>query len=393
MQGLCHHAQQRAGVQPGHPLQPGVLLLRLQRRQPGRPVWCRGPGRSLFAFGGTGTRSAYRGADEPARFYALNGDIIGLRTGEIITFASAPRAGETWYEAARPARIMAGRDIVNSGQLTGTLLSQFAGLATSTGNLFIHDDPTDISIVSAGRDILYSTFNVAGPGSLEISAGRNILMEDKAAVTSLGAIVPGDNRPGADIVMQAGVGSGPDYLAFAQRYLDPANRVEAGGSLVGGGVAKTYEVELAAWLAERFGFSGTSEEARAYYAALPAEQQRVFAREIYFAELRAGGREYNDEASPRFGSYLRAATPSPRCSPPTTWPATRSSTRATSRCTAAPGCTPTSAAASRCSPRAGNRCSASRARPRRPPPGSSPRARATSSCSPTVACCWARAAS
>ncbi|WP_285961693.1 filamentous haemagglutinin family protein [Pseudomonas tohonis] len=262
-------------------------------------------GRSLFAFGGTGTRSAYRGADEPARFYALNGDIIGLRTGEIITFASAPRAGETWYEAARPARIMAGRDIVGSGQMTGSLLPQFAGLATSTGNLFIHDDPTDISIVSAGRDILYSTFNVAGPGTLEISAGRNILMDDKAAVTSLGAIVPGDNRPGADIVMQAGVGSGPDYLAFAQRYLDPANRVEVGGSLAGGGVAKTYEVELAAWLAERFGFSGTSEEARAYYAALPAEQQRVFAREIYFAELRAGGREYNDEASPRFGSYLR----------------------------------------------------------------------------------------
>ncbi len=262
-------------------------------------------GRSLFAFGGTGTRSAYRGADEPARFYALNGDIIGLRTGEIITFASAPRAGETWYEAARPARIMAGRDIVGSGQLTGTLLSQFAGLATSTGNLFIHDDPTDISIVSAGRDILYSTFNVAGPGTLEISAGRNVLMEDKAAVTSLGAIVPGDNRPGADIVMQAGVGSGPDYLAFAQRYLDPANRVEASGSLAGGGLAKTYEVELAAWLAQRFGFSGTSEEARAYYAALPAEQQRVFAREIYFAELRAGGREYNDAESPRFGSYLR----------------------------------------------------------------------------------------
>ncbi|MDW3715734.1 MULTISPECIES: filamentous haemagglutinin family protein [unclassified Pseudomonas] len=262
-------------------------------------------GRSLFAFGGTGASSAYRGADEPARFYALNGDIIGLRTGELITFASAPRAGETWYEASRPARIMAGRDIVNSGQLTGTLLPQFAGLATSTGNLFIHDDPTDISIVSAGRDILYSTFNVAGPGTLEISAGRNILMEDKAAVTSLGAIVPGDNRPGADIVMQAGIGAGPDYLAFAQRYLDPANRVEVGGSLAGGGVAKTYEVELAAWLAERFGFSGSGEEARAYYAALPAEQQRVFAREIYFAELRAGGREYNDAESPRFGSYLR----------------------------------------------------------------------------------------
>ncbi|MGA4636023.1 filamentous hemagglutinin family protein [Pseudomonas solani] len=264
-----------------------------------------GLGRSLFAFGGTGTSGAYRGADEPTRFYALNGDIIGLRTGEIITFSQAPRAGETWYEGARPARIMAGRDIVNSGQLNALESNQLGSGATSTGNLFVHDDPADISIVSAGRDILYSTFNVAGPGTLEISAGRNILMEDKAAVTSLGAIVPGDNRPGADIVMQAGIGSGPDYLAFAQRYLDPANRVEVGGSLAGGGVAKTYEVELAAWLAERFGFSGTSEEARAYYAALPAEQQRVFAREIYFAELRAGGREYNDAESPRFGSYLR----------------------------------------------------------------------------------------
>ncbi|WCD83366.1 filamentous haemagglutinin family protein [Pseudomonas sp. TUM22785] len=287
------------------PFSPAFYYLDSRGANQGDLSGAGGLGRSLFAFGGTGTRSAYRGADEPARFYALNGDIIGLRTGELITFGSAPRAGETWYEAARPARIMAGRDIVNSGQLTGTLLPQFAGLATSTGNLFIHDDPTDISIVSAGRDILYSTFNVAGPGTLEISAGRNILMEDKAAVTSLGAIVPGDNRPGADIVMQAGVGAGPDYLAFAQRYLDPANRVEAGGSLAGGGVAKTYEVELAAWLAQRFGFSGTSEEARAYYAALPAEQQRVFAREIYFAELRAGGREYNDAESPRFGSYLR----------------------------------------------------------------------------------------
>ncbi|WP_413766737.1 hypothetical protein, partial [Vibrio vulnificus] len=28
-------------------------------------------------------------------------------------------------------------------------------------------------------------------------------------------------------------------------------------------------------------------------------------REVYFAELRAGGREYNGEASPRFGCYLR----------------------------------------------------------------------------------------
>lgn len=70
------------------------------------------------------------------------------------------------------------------------------GYYTFTGNLFIHDNPNDISIVSAGRDVLYSNFNVAGPGTLELTAGRNILMEDKVSVTSLGAVAPGDSRPG-----------------------------------------------------------------------------------------------------------------------------------------------------------------------------------------------------
>ncbi|MFL6534788.1 MAG: filamentous hemagglutinin family protein, partial [Pseudomonas sp.] len=265
-------------------------------------------GMGLFAFGGTGADGDYRGANQPVRFYAVTGDIVGLRTGEMIAFSSGPRAGETWYEAASPAWIMAGRDIVNSGDIAGTSLTQFETGPTSTGNLFVHDDPTDISIVSAGRDILYSTFNVAGPGTLEISAGRNILMEDQAAVTSLGPVKAGDNRPGASIVMQAGVGAaGPDYLGFVRQYLDPANLADAGAGLAQqpGKVAKTYEVELAAWLALRYGFDGDTEQAQAYFAALPSEQQRVFARQVYFAELRAGGREYNDASSPRSGSYLR----------------------------------------------------------------------------------------
>ncbi|MBC3375857.1 filamentous hemagglutinin family protein [Pseudomonas sp. SWRI92] len=263
---------------------------------------------TLFAFGGSGTEGSYRGADQPTRFYAVNGDIVGLRTGEILSFSVQPYEGDIWYEAARPAWIMAGRDIVNSGQLTNNSVPQLPGDAKSTGNLFVHDDPTDISVVSAGRDILYSTFNVAGPGTLEISAGRNILMEDQAAVTSLGPVKSGDNRPGASIVMQAGVGAaGPDYLGFVRQYLDPANLADAAVGLAQqpGKVAKTYEVELAAWLASRYGFSGEADQAQAYFAALPAEQQRVFAREVYFAELRAGGREYNNASSPRSGSYLR----------------------------------------------------------------------------------------
>lgn len=45
-----------------------------------------------------------------------------------------------------------------------------------------------------------------------------------------------------------------------------------------------------------------------WHGAFPSEQRSLFARQVYFrlsAELRAGGREYNDKASPRHGSYLR----------------------------------------------------------------------------------------
>jgi filamentous hemagglutinin family protein len=257
----------------------------------------------LFAFGGD--TAAARTGVLPARFYARDGDVVGLRSGEILQFTTS---GNIWYESGAPVWIKAGRDIVSSGKVTGreNVTSDLPAHSIREGNLFVHNDPTDISLVQAGRDILYSTFNVAGPGTLEITAGRNILMEDRASITSLGAVVPGDLRPGASVVMQAGVGAnGPDYAGFVEAYLNPANFAQPGQSLAGAKVAKTYEAELGTWLTERYGFAGTVEQARDYYGALPAEQQRVFAREVYFAELKAGGREYNEAGGVREGSYLR----------------------------------------------------------------------------------------
>ncbi|VTQ06347.1 hemagglutinin [Pseudomonas aeruginosa] len=241
----------------------------------------------------------------------MTGDIVGLNSGAQIRFGeqAGNRAGQTWYEGAGPVWMRAGRDIVASGTPLGQRISapsQISTDASFTGNLFVHDDPNDLSLVQAGRDILYGNFNVAGPGTLEISAGRNILMEDRAAITSLGAVVPGDSRPGADIVLQAGA-AGADYQAFLERYLDPANLAQGGTPLAEqpGKVVRTYESELAKWLNERFGFAGDAEQAQAFFAGLPAEQQRIFARQVYFAELRAGGREYNEVGGVRQGSYLR----------------------------------------------------------------------------------------
>ncbi|WP_308580948.1 filamentous haemagglutinin family protein [uncultured Pseudomonas sp.] len=262
---------------------------------------------SLLAFGSGTAAASSAGSAEPARFYAIDGDLVGVSSGRIITFSSDPGSsheGETWYEGNGAVWMMAGRDIVSSGRSFGADRT-----APSSNNLFLHKNPNDISIVSAGRDILYSNFEVAGPGLLDVSAGRNILMTGPAgeySVTSLGGVLPGDNRPGASIVMQAGVGAnGPDYQRFVERYLNPVNQAQAGESLQGGKVAKTYERELVAWLAERFGFVGDTDQARAYYAALPAEQRRIFARDVYFAELKAAGREYNQDGGVRQGSYLR----------------------------------------------------------------------------------------
>ncbi|EPH1730366.1 filamentous hemagglutinin family protein, partial [Pseudomonas aeruginosa] len=92
-----------------------------------------------------------------------------------------------------------------------------------------------------------------------------------------------------------------------ERYLDPANLAQGGTPLAEqpGKVVRAYESELAKWLNERFGFAGDAEQAQAFFAGLPAEQQRIFARQVYFAELRAGGREYNEVGGVRQGSYLR----------------------------------------------------------------------------------------
>ena len=270
----------------------------------------------LFAFDANSAATRLEGSSEPARFYAMSGDMVGVNSGRMMTYSDRnfraqpyARYGQTWYEGAQPVWMIAGRDIVNSGTAQAeSESSPYGRNYVSSGNLFVHHNASDVSVVSAGRDILYSSFNVAGPGTLEITAGRNILMEDKGAVTSIGAIVPGDMRAGANVVLQAGIGKGLDYLGFIRPYLDAANLAQSGIPLAGqdGKVAKVYEAELIKWLSDLYGFTGDAAAARAYYFALPEPQQRVFARDVYFAELREGGREYNDVNGPRYGSFLRS---------------------------------------------------------------------------------------
>ncbi len=247
------------------------------------------------------------------RVYSRDGDIVGLWLGAQIEHTGGDYMGTAaWYWSSGAAQIRAGQDIIWTGQRKDEASRELPVIygSSPTGSFILHTHPNDVSTIIAGRDIRYLNLSVAGPGTVEITAGRNIIQEDKAGIVSLGPVVAGDTRPGAGIVLQAGMNNST-YAGLLQQYLNPALRADASQSLAGqpGRVVHSYEGELMDWLRERYGvtFSGddAAPSALAYFQTLPAAQQRIFARDIYFAELREGGREYNDEGGPRSGSYLR----------------------------------------------------------------------------------------
>lgn len=364
----------------------------------------------LFSFGpNTASTLGYDGLDiAPVRLYANQGDIIGLGSGQVITFpTTGVRAGQVWYEGAGPVWMRAGRDIVRSGERIGELqLLQglgstpggTGGNASGAGNLIVHTRASDVSIIEAGRNIWYSSFQIAGPGLLEVSAGRDLILageQGNSMIRSIGPTVAADARPGAGVAVQAGVGAqgaGLLYRNFLDHYLsregvegtghrglaDPDKplaeqlgtvprtydrlsledwlRSEYGyrGESVDGSpesylanlqvryaaenpdsktiLREVYEKEAASdiylvnWLTRRYGagtsgwrfkdpatgqlsssetFDVATMDSIAWFNRLPAEQQRVFARQIYFAELRSAGREYNNALGPRQGNYGR----------------------------------------------------------------------------------------
>ena len=63
------------------------------------------------------------------------------------------------------------------------------------------------------------------------------------------------------------------------------------------------ESELHGELAAQAAWLRAARTARPRPSRAPAE--RIYARQLFFAELKEGGREYNEEGGPRFGSYLR----------------------------------------------------------------------------------------
>ncbi len=241
----------------------------------------------------------------PALLYARDGDIVYVEYGQSVR----DNDGAHSYISGRPAFVRAGRDIVSFGEpgLYRANTDEFQ----QKSSLFGHHATDDVSLIQAGRDLIYISAMVAGPGTLELIAGRNLSQDDNGTLRSVGlvgAAAGADPTGGADIAITVGAGSeGLDFSAVRQAYLDSVNLADADAALADqpGKVAKVYGAELSEWLGERYGFDGDSQDALVYFDGLAPEQQRIFLRNVYYAELLAGGREYNDADGPRSGSYLR----------------------------------------------------------------------------------------
>jgi filamentous hemagglutinin family protein len=250
---------------------------------------------SLLAFGPDQALGAVHPLDQaPARVFA-NLDIVDAGFGGIdIT-------GHTLQVAAEPFDIAAGRDIVASGSL-------------SLPDYFLNLTPADVSSITAGRDIIDSSADVSGPGTLLIQAGRNIDESDLGAFDSLGPAydISIRNRDGgAGITVIAGSGTatidgatvpvGLDYALFSSLFLDPATALALPDA---GQIVAANDAALVTWLAANDGYTGPPSDAYAVFQTLSAAQQQVFLWQVFFSELNQSGLEYSDPLSLHYKSYI-----------------------------------------------------------------------------------------
>ncbi|MGJ7484376.1 filamentous hemagglutinin family protein [Variovorax sp. LT2P21] len=257
---------------------------------------------------------------EPSRIYAGHGSILGL---------DLTANEQTW--------VRAGTDI--------------RGLRVNARNV----RASDVTLLEAGNDFLAmanvraATLNtpedtgsmaIQGPGTLVLSAGRDVYADNLKIQTLGNQQYDLNNRPmagtqikglpsqGASITVMAGMNQAAAYDAFASAYLDPAKvaampgylkTVGADGSVLPsyladlvesrpGGQQKTVRRGLVSYMVDMTGETLAPLDAWTRFQVLPALAQQQFIRQVYLLELREAGRDQNEPGIgglPRNGGYNR----------------------------------------------------------------------------------------
>jgi hypothetical protein len=221
--------------------------------------------------------AVHEGDAEPVRIYAVEGDVQG-------------NANTQSLKLAKFFAVKAGRDVRDVG-ITAQNIA-----------------PTDVSSVEAGRDFIYSQstarsskayIEVAGPGRLEVIAGKDVDLGTSAGFISRGNV---DNlalpAQGASIQVAAGVGAGGtiDYSAALDRLLTNLDAPSADDT----------SLWHARWLTGDNNLS-RADAAQAVRAIRTgnAEAQRTSVRAMLFTALRQTGADHNDPTSPYAAEYSR----------------------------------------------------------------------------------------
>jgi filamentous hemagglutinin family protein len=184
-------------------------------------------------------------------------------------FVGATGLNALRLNVAKQIRVSAGTDVANL-----TMVVQ-------------HSRADETTVVDAGRDVVYTTarrtdgglstnsnfIDVAGPGRVDVLAGRNVDFGASVGLQTRGNLTnPALPDGGADVSIWTGGAQRPDFDAFIKRYLEDST---------------TYSKALAAFL-DRFPRPDGASDVAAF-RALPETRQRAFLADVLFEELRLGG--------------------------------------------------------------------------------------------------------
>jgi filamentous hemagglutinin family protein len=214
---------------------------------------------------------------------------VGSPAGQIAVGA-ATFAGSIHSSDLTPALVTAGGNIE-------TLLLSIPKAAQVTAGTDIVDltytgenlNPTDQTVLMAGRDFVYSQAygnhngtSVGGPGQVDVLAGRSVsLGESLGGITTTGNLL-NPNLPtarGSDLTIATGLGTAPDVAGFLTSVIAPS---------------ATYQADLVNYVESVEGSAGLSfASAQAAFQALTPQQQRPLIDKVFFNELLLSGRAYN----------------------------------------------------------------------------------------------------
>jgi hypothetical protein len=210
--------------------------------------------------------------ESPVTIVALNGDV---------SFPESALAG-VW--SGKPVVISAGGDVTDLNMVAQNLTSG------------------DVTSITAGQDVSYPESRtsqggiapdnigiiVAGPGELQMTAGRNVNLGTSNGITTIGSTTvntgaqpqgnPALPSGGASVSVEASVGhEAPQYAAFIQQYIENSS---------------DFDAPLVRYVEQVSGESNlTSSEAKQAFAAMPVAEQRTFVEQIFFALLQTYGTE------------------------------------------------------------------------------------------------------